>query len=152
MHVSNFFSTVIVPTMLHPRCVNCHLAPPNGFPPGHRTASTNCGSCHNSTKPAEGNINLEWHAPPTDMNFLRRQNETVPQHIQRLCGMAIVGGNGYHHLTQDKLILWGVKGVNNGNVAVPSGGAALQAAPPGNVQAWQNEVYAWWFMTRKACD
>jgi len=152
IHVANFFSTVIVPTMLHPRCVNCHLAPPGGFPPNHRTASTNCESCHASTKPPEGNTNLEWHAPPSNMNFARGQSESVTQHIQRLCTMATVNGSGFNHLTQDKLILWGVKGVNNGNVAVPSGGAALQAAPPGNVQAWQNEVYTWWFTTRKACD
>lgn len=150
MRVSNFFSTVIVPTMLHPRCVNCHLAPPNGFPPGHRAASTNCESCHASTKPAEGNINLEWHAPPTVMDFLRRPNETATQHVQRLCSTATQ--NGFQHLTQDKLILWAVKGVTNGNVAVPPGGAALQAAPPGNVQAWQNQVYSWWFATMKACD
>lgn len=152
MQVPNFFSTVIMPTMLHPRCVNCHLAPPNGFPPGHRTASTVCGSCHDATKPIEGNINLEWHAPPTNMNFVRGQNETVTQHIQRLCSAARLNGSGFQHLTQDKLILWGVKGVSNRNVAVPSGGAALQAAPPGNVQAWQNQVYSWWFATQKACD
>jgi len=152
MRVPNFFSTVIVPTMLHPRCVNCHLAPANGFPPGHRAASTNCGDCHDSTKPAEGNINLDWHAPPTNMNFLRGQNETATQHIQRLCTMAKLNGSGYQHLTQDKLILWAVKGVSNGNVAVPSGGAALQAAHPGNVQAWQNQVFSWWFATMKACD
>lgn len=152
MRVANFFSTVIVPTMQNPRCVNCHLAPPNGFPPGHRAASANCATCHDSTLPAEGNLNPGWHAPPTNMNFVRGQNEAQAQHIQRLCTMAKVNGNGFQHLTQDKLILWGVKGVNNGNVVVPSGGAALPAASPGNVQAWQNVVYSWWFAAMKACD
>jgi hypothetical protein len=152
MRIPNFFSTAIVPTMLHPRCVNCHLAPPSGFPPGHRPASADCGGCHDSTKPAEGNINLAWHAPDSDMNFVKRPSETVAQHIQRLCSMAKLNGGGFQHLTQDKLILWAVKSVNSGNVAVPPNGAALQAAPPGNVQVWQNAVYTWWFSTQKACD
>jgi len=169
MRVANFFSAVVAPTFLHPRCVNCHAVAPDNFqndPPSNGNgglpsnhpavnAATNCASCHtNNLLPAQGTINPGWHAAPGSMDFRRSANENAGQHIQRLCSMAqqtASAGSGYQHLTQDKLILWAVNPNQNGNVQLP-GGPGRPAAPPGNITAWQNEVYVWWHKTQKACD
>lgn len=169
MRVANFFSTVVAPTFLHARCVNCHAVaadnfqndPPSngngGLPSNHPAvnASNNCAQCHtNNLLPAQGSINPGWHAAPANMDFRRGSNENAAQHNQRLCSMAqqtTSAGSGYQHLTQDKLILWAVNPNQSGNVLLP-GGAVRPTAPPGNTTAWQNEVYVWWHMTQKACD
>ncbi|MBA5865971.1 MAG: hypothetical protein GDA67_04645 [Nitrospira sp. CR1.3] len=162
MRVANFFSTVIVPTMRHLRCVNCHAVaaenfqndpasnPNGGLPSNHPgvNGSTNCTTCHtNALLPALGNINPGWHAAPASMDFRNRTNAQLCSMAQQNAG----GASGFQHLTQDKLILWAVNPNASGNVQLP-GAAARPAAPPANIEAWQNAVYSWWFQAQKACD
>lgn len=181
MRVPDFFSTVIVPTLLHPRCVNCHAVAADNFqndpqsggngglPFGHQqvtSATDNAGgcasaSCHNDGRlPLQGDINPGWHAAPATKDFRKRPTENEAQHVQRLCALAQetvthpqTGQpvNGYGHMTRDKLILWAVNANANGNVQLP-GTAARPPAPPGSIVAWQNAVYTWWFIAQRACD
>ena len=154
------FNANLAATFRHPRCVNCHAVVQDGFandpqtggngglPAGHPQANATmngqfqqngqgCRFCHtDALLPLQGTDNPGWHGPG-GLDF-RNRNDL------QLCLSAQFGAGGVpgtnavlRHLTQDKLILWGI-----GDGRVPGGGTR-PLAPPGNIATWQSLVQSW---------
>ncbi len=114
----DLFTTVIAPVMMHPRCLNCHVAgnsPTQGddrhlhSPPVNRdtTVCTNCHGMSNGTTPGSPPGAPGWRLPPATFSFV---NKGAHQLCRQLKDPSRTGGRSLQqlidHVQSSKLIGW----------------------------------------------
>jgi mono/diheme cytochrome c family protein len=114
--------------LMHPRCMNCHPtgdAPLQGDdsrlhiqnvqrgPDGKGKYALKCANCHQDANLPGANMppgNPNWHLPPPEMRMVF-QGKTPGELARQLKDPKRNGGKTLvqilHHVTEDKLVLWG---------------------------------------------
>lgn len=129
------FEQAFVETFRHPRCINCHGFNSAASPtiPAHTGGrSGDCSVCH--TDGAAGIANVQWEAPPAELDF---RNKTVEELCEQVKDFE---GDVSEHMKGDEKIDWSI---SSGQVPDNGPGPTTLPVAPISKGEWDRRVDEW---------